>query len=171
MTMKLAEFFKKLEAFEDAIPMQCLKEAMCELQIKPEDIVESSRFNSEKYQRNLLTRTPNFEALLLCFEPNQETPIHDHSGSACSVMVIEGTATEVSYKMATTGRLVELGTSDLPAGGVVSSQDNDIHSLGNTQAGERLITLHVYSPPLGIVGNYSRQDHSKKLVTAATRND
>ena len=167
--MKLIEFFAKLEAFEDAIPLQCLKEAMCELQIEHTDIAEPSRFHSEKYQRNLLIRTPNFEVLLLCFEPKQGTPIHDHSGSACGVMVIEGTATEVSYEITTTGRLVESGTADLPAGGVVGSQDNDIHSLGNTQVGERLITLHVYSPPLGSVGNYSRQDHSKTLVTAATR--
>ncbi len=167
--MTLDEFFEQLDLIGDTVPLQALKENLCEVTLESDDVTTYLRFDNGKYQRNLLNRTPRYEALLLCFEPGQQTPIHDHAGSACGVRVITGVATEVGYKPDTTGCLVEVGTGELPAGGVVGSNDMDIHSLGNLQSNERLVTLHVYSPPLGEVGNYSLEDNSKTFVTAETR--
>jgi predicted metal-dependent enzyme (double-stranded beta helix superfamily) len=36
-------------------------------------------FNPHKYCRNLLEFNEDFELIVLCWEPNQESPIHNHS--------------------------------------------------------------------------------------------
>ena len=51
-----------------------------------------------------------------------------------------------------------MGSRDLPAGALCVTQDDDLHQISNLQAGSAdLVTLHVYSPPLGDswkAGNY-----------------
>ena len=51
------------------------------------------------------------------------------------------------------------------AGAVCGSEDADIHQISNLQPdGQELITLHVYTPPLGRVGNYSLTDNTVTQV-------
>ncbi len=35
------------------------------------------------YTRNLIHRNSNYETLFLCWQPNQISPIHNHSGQNC----------------------------------------------------------------------------------------
>lgn len=127
-------------------------------------------FDHETYQRNLLHCTANYEALLLCFEAGQRTPIHDHAGSACGVKVVEGTGVETMFKFTSDGWVFATGSRELHQGGVVGSNDLDTHQLSNLQSdGKRLVTLHIYSPPLGVVGNYSITDNSVTRVKTPTR--
>ena len=41
------------------------------------------RFDDAHYQRVLVSESPLYRALVLCWQPGQCSPIHDHSGSAC----------------------------------------------------------------------------------------
>ena len=77
---------------------------------------------------------------------------------------------ETIFERTADGWLYATGTGQLAAGGVVGSQDMDIHQLSNLQdGGQRLVTLHIYSPPLGEVGNYSIVDNTMQTVVAPTR--
>jgi hypothetical protein len=44
-----------------------------------EDWKEYMFWNKHKYARNLIEITPQFEAILLCWNEGQESPIHDHA--------------------------------------------------------------------------------------------
>lgn len=44
-----------------------------------QDWREFALFNSIKYSRNLLEFNENFELIVLCWLPGQESPIHNHS--------------------------------------------------------------------------------------------
>ncbi|MCP4099096.1 MAG: hypothetical protein GY880_30040 [Planctomycetaceae bacterium] len=168
--MALNEFFEKLDSLADSVPPPTLQKLLRELDLG-DDIASHLHFENGRYQRNLLNRTPHYEALLLCFEPGQQTPIHDHAGSACGVKIIKGTATEIAYQLDPDGFLNELGKTKLTADGVVGSNDMDIHSLGNAEPKERLVSLHIYSPPLGEVGNYSLDNNLRTCITAVTRQE
>lgn len=168
--MNIGQFLDQLEGLEQTATLDQLKDLLTQLELMPEDIQEHLHFADSKYQRNYLRSNENFEALLLCFEAGQRTPIHDHAGCACGVKVIQGVGMETAYERTDDGWLYATGTQQLPALGVVGSNDMDIHQLSNLQPkGERLVTLHVYSPPLGEVGNYCVEDNSMTQVTAPTR--
>lgn len=170
ISMNLANFFDQLDALGDSVPLDVLKDLLSELKPEQDELSDFLNFEDEKYQRNLLKFSQNYEVLLLCFKPGQQTPVHDHAGSACGVKVIQGSGTEIAYVPTEEGGLKEVSTAKLPAGGVVGSNDMDIHLLGNMEDdGQNLVTLHVYSPPLGEVGNYCLEDNSRVLVTAPTR--
>lgn len=46
-----------------------------------DEIQAYCHFSQDFYTRNLILRTDDFELLVLCWEPGQITPIHNHSGS------------------------------------------------------------------------------------------
>jgi cysteine dioxygenase len=168
--MKLQELLDQLDEFDRPLTLDDLRGLLGQLEIDFSDICDCVQFCDDRYERNLVRRTANYEALLLCFEPGQRTPIHDHAGSACGVRVIEGQGIETIFESTEDGWLFATGSSVLPAGGVVGSVDMDIHQLSNLQpGGKRLVTLHIYSPPLGKVGNYRIEDNTVTWVTAATR--
>ena len=112
------------------------------------------RFDEERYARNLVAHGPQFYALLLCWLPGQASPIHDHRGAACGVRVIQGTATETSFRLQGE-RLVEDSVTTLRAGEVCGSFDDDIHEIRNNGS-DNLVTLHVYSPYLDNINLYER---------------
>ncbi len=169
--LSLNEFIECLNAIDHAIPLTALKELLGRLDSDESDLAPHLHFAQQKYQRNLVFRNEKFEVLLLCFESGQRTPIHDHAGCACGVKVIQGKGVETGFENSDGGWLFATGSWPLPTEGVVGSEDMDIHQLSNLQpTGQRLVTLHVYSPPLGEVGNYSITDNSVVQVKATERN-
>lgn len=168
--MNLSQFLEALDQHPDAISLERLQELLSQLEIDDDFWQRYVHFDSAKYRRNLLHRCENFEALVLCFESGQRTPIHDHAGSACGVRVLEGVGMETIYERTEDGWLYATGTQELPRSGIVGSNDMDIHQLSNLQSGgRRMVTLHIYSPPLGEVGNYCVEDNTVRKVTAETR--
>lgn len=168
--ISLVDFIESLKEIDHPSPLHAIRELLGRLELSEEDLKSFGNFDKEKYCRNLVSRDENFEVLLLCFESGQRTPIHDHAGSACGVKVIQGEGVETVFKKSDGGWLYPTGSHRLPKNGVVGSVDMDIHRLSNLQGMEgRLITLHVYSPPLGEVSNYSIDDNSVVLVKAAER--
>lgn len=81
------------------------------------------------------------------WKPGQQSPIHDHAKSTCGARVLKGVASETAFRFTASGHLLAEGTRSTPEGGVVASQDADIHLIANYES-TPLCTLHVYSPPL-----------------------
>ena len=137
------------------IPADALRAALGGLRLDRGDVADSVAFGDDAYRRNVLRRSPGYEALLLCWHCGQCSPIHDHRGSTCAVLVVEGVATETRYEADPGGRLTPGRACRMGAGTLTVSSDADIHRFGNPGPGDSdLITLHVYSPPLSAMRTY-----------------
>ena len=68
---------------------------------------------------------------------------------------LPGVATESQFVRTQDGLIYPTFSRQLPAGSVCASQDDDIHQMSNLQSGLDLVTLHIYSPPLLVMGTHS----------------
>jgi cysteine dioxygenase len=159
MELTLEQWFAELDQYRERIPLNVLTNGLKRLCVKPEDVEKFAQFSAERYRRNLMHEGPAYHALILCWRAGQRSPIHDHRGSSCGVRVISGEATETVFEMTEEGHVFATRTKKLPDGFTCATQDMDIHQLSNLQSGGRdLITLHLYSPPLLVMGQYSLTD-------------
>lgn len=141
-----------LRGFEHRISLPELEARLDDDRISAASLADYIHFSDERYARNLLAHGPQFYALVLCWRPGQASPIHDHRGAACGVRVVQGVATETSYRWQD-GQLVPARVTEMQAGEVCGSFDDDIHQIRNN--GEQdLVTLHVYSPYLDNINLY-----------------
>ena len=166
----LSNLFSRWDRRGGPIPLDELRGELGRLAPDREDFSEYVHFNERSYQRVLIRRGPSYEALILCWRSGQRSPIHDHSGSACVVCVLEGTATETTFEPSPCGRLVPVRSCTAPRGSLSACYDSDIHQMANLEpTGRDLITLHVYSPPLvGMrlysVGETTLADHDEMIA-------
>jgi Predicted metal-dependent enzyme of the double-stranded beta helix superfamily len=161
MNLTLEQWFAELDEFRERIPLAVLKDGLARLSIERDDFRPFAQFSPERYRRNLMHAGPAYHALLLCWRSGQRSPIHDHRGSACAVRVLEGDATEIIFHMTDEGHVFPSKTRKLSEGFICATEDLDIHQLSNLQPPNRdLITLHIYSPPLLVMGQYSLTDQT-----------
>ncbi|GAB4140779.1 MAG: hypothetical protein Tsb009_10290 [Planctomycetaceae bacterium] len=151
----LNDFLDELDTFREQIPLDVLVEGLADLHVDLSTLNEYLRFNPERYQRNLLRAGDVYHALLLCWRAGQRSPIHDHRGSHCGVRVLSGCATESTFLTTETGLVYPTASRDLSVGAVCASNDADIHQVSNLHVADDLVTLHIYSPPLLVMGQYS----------------
>ncbi len=123
------------------------------LRLSDELIESRTRFLDDQYARNLVLRTPHFELLVLCWRPGQASTIHDHAGSLNAIRVHAGELTSRVFRPAE-GAAPGAGPVELvaeervgPGDGLVGVDRGGVHQLADS-AGEPLITVHVYAPPL-----------------------
>jgi cysteine dioxygenase len=150
------DFLAELDRYDRRVPLDELTRRLEQLDIDFDDVRCHANFGSDHYQRNLLHNGKAYSALVLCWRAGQRSPIHDHRGSSCGVKVIKGVATETFFDRTPHGHVYATGSRALNQGAVCGSQDDDLHQMSNLQApGQDLITLHIYSPPLIVMGLYS----------------
>jgi cysteine dioxygenase len=151
--MTLDEFFAALDQYDSRVSLERLDRGLHELQIDWAEIAEFARFGPETYRRNLMRAGPAYHALILCWRNGQRSPIHDHRASSCGVRVLKGSATETLFDRTPAGHVYATRSRKLPTGHCCGSQDADIHQLSNLEPdGGDLVTLHIYSPPLLVMG-------------------
>jgi cysteine dioxygenase len=123
------------------------------LQLSDDLIEQRTRFADREYARNLVLRTPQFELLVLCWQPGQHTTIHDHAGSLNAIRVRSGELDSRVFRPAPGAQPgagpVELVSEDRvgPGQPLVGVDRGGVHQLANTSDGN-LVTVHVYAPPL-----------------------
>lgn len=110
-------------------------------------------YREDTYSRNLIWRCDAFELLLLCWNENQESPIHDHAGEQCWMAVLDGELEEVHYREDErsgqgVGPLRPGRVAAFPAGGVAYIHDDIALHLIRPKPGTRGATLHLYSSPI-----------------------
>ena len=112
-------------------------------------------FRPGTYARHLVVRGEYAEALVLCWLPGQKTPIHDHNGSVGGVRICSGVLWETMFTLDQTKTLRYHSSREWSHGCVTGADVPDIHLLGNPDvSGQDLITMHIYSPPLGVLNTY-----------------
>ncbi len=162
MAQTLVELFHYLDSLHDRAPLHELKSELADLDIDSSDFAPYVRYSDRTYRRNLVRGSDWYNLWVLCWRNGQRSPIHDHRGSSCGVRVLEGMMTETVFAFAPNGHVKALFSRDLPPGSVVGSEDTDLHQVSNLQAGEaNLITLHIYSPPLVLMGTYSLTERGR----------
>lgn len=106
-------------------------------------------FNAHRFCYQTLYASPQFEVNLIGWRSGQHSSVHDHRGTACCVLVLDGILTNRDYSMGSGSTLNETGRFDLKPGEILSRTGWEIHRCGNEQThGVDLVTLHLYSPPL-----------------------
>lgn len=106
------------------------------------------------YQRNIIKKTEHYEMVAIAWKSGQDTPIHDHVGSDCAFLIVEGTSTETIYSLNADGCAVPGEVRKYAPGEVCAAEEPDIHRISNDED-VNLINLHVYTPPLSGFGIYA----------------
>lgn len=152
----LADVINDLACWESPVPFALLADRIGNLEVTIDDVRPFVRGSRAGYGRTVIAGNERFQALVICWLPGQFSPIHDHGGSACTVRVIQGRATETAYRLRPDGLVEALHSQDMTAGQTTAADDDDIHALGNLAENDLpLVTLHVYSPPIADFSTYS----------------
>jgi hypothetical protein len=104
----------------------------------------------------LLHEDERIEAWLLSWLPHHSTGFHDHGASNVGFCVAQGTLVEQHLRFAQPPH-----AETLVAGDSRSAGSDYIHCL-EWEAGAPALSVHVYSPPLAVVGQY-RYDEDGRL--------
>lgn len=159
MNPSLSPLMDYLDGLTCQADIDGLHTVLASLDIGAEDLADHARFSEKRYVRNLVRGAPLYHLLVLCWRSGQRSPIHNHAGSTCGVRVLRGVATETRFDRTPSGLLKPTGSFDLMAGQSIAGADDMTHQVSNLQAaGEDLITLHVYSPPLLRMETFSLTD-------------
>lgn len=151
------------------LQIQQLQDLVEQLDVNDILLRQHISFSDNTYARKLLCRTSRFDMLVLCWHPGQYTTIHDHAGSLSVTRVRSGILTartfEVYDRISPQEQLVRLKSEEeLGRGGLAIVDRDEIHQLANT-SDERLVTFHVYAPPLRNINVYCPNSGQVDLVT------
>ncbi len=100
----------------------------------------------------LLHEDEHVEVWLLSWLPGHSTGYHDHGTSNVGFCVAQGALVEQQLRFAEPPTELVLGPGDTRAAG-----SDYIHCL-EWREGEPALSVHVYSPPLSVVGQYRIAD-------------
>lgn len=109
------------------------------------------RYSDERRHYVSLHRDTHVEAWLICWTPAGDTGWHDHDSSAGAVAVAHGAVIEHNLRLG--GPEVEVVSE---AGTTFSFAPDHIHRM--TGRDSESVTVHVYSPPLWRMGQYTVTD-------------
>jgi len=115
--------------------------------INPDWLMKYGHWEEASYTRICLERTRKFELLLLCWEPNSETPIHGHDGQQCWVKQVLGDVEEVLYSCTDSAPCPESRAILEPGDLTYMSKTSGYHMLRN-KCRHRAMTLHLYVKPI-----------------------
>ena len=136
-----------LDSLERRPGLKELNEKLESMQVDIEALKRNIRFVEKGYQRNVLKKNEHYELVAICWRPEQETQIHDHVGSDCAFLILEGVSTETVYTPNGENLVQEQLKREYSPGEVCAAEEQDIHKVSNETGGD-LINLHVYTPPL-----------------------
>lgn len=105
-------------------------------------------FDADERVYASLHRDAHVDVWLLCWTPENDTGWHDHDTSSGVVHVVEGALEEHALLVAAPERRTRYGS-----GATFTFGPSHIHRL--TCASPRAASIHVYSPPLWRLGQYT----------------
>ena len=136
---------QKLLEYLDSSPIADFPEILRMLQLSSDSLSAYQCWDPNSYKRNYITKNDRYELLLICWEANQQTPIHDHGGEDCWVYFLEGKFLEV--KFADQG--LHPSEEGIKTPGSISFMNDEMgfHRLKNISNGKSM-TLHLYAKPI-----------------------
>ncbi len=160
---KILPFMEYLEHLTERPQLDDLVARLESFDVSVEELGQNVQFHSNHYRRNLMFENEHVQLLCLCWKSGQCSPIHDHAQSICGVKVIDGICAETVYERTPSGYMKPLSTVEYGEG-VLGSQDDDTHQISNYQsAGQNLVTLHCYAPPLKCMKTFSSESNFSQI--------
>ncbi len=154
-TLSFTRLVGILEALQQHPSLEQLSTWLASVQVSEEELMPFLGFKDGNYSRHRVCRNEFVEMLVLCWRPGHRTPIHDHNGSHGAVKVHQGILWETSFHYDAVRGLCYRTARECLCGEVTGAAVPDIHQLGNPDVSEQdLITIHIYSPPLGVLKTY-----------------
>jgi cysteine dioxygenase len=142
--------------------------ALREVRVDARTLAPFASWAPGRYTRNLVTRTDAFELVALCWDAGARSAIHDHAGSDCTFVVVDGTLTCENYRLVHAGDaasrplLTTAGEEPLAPGDLdFRSGEQAIHRVGVTAG--RAMTLHVYAKPLDVCLAYDEGGNARAV--------
>jgi hypothetical protein len=142
----LARFDALAESDHDLNPDECA--ALARAAASLVDVTALTRQGEGSFE--LLWRNEHSEAWLNTWWEARDTGFHDHGGSCVGVHVLEGRARAEALIVGGGRRVAEYG-----AGESFSAPATGIHRMDHEPGA---VTIHVYSPPLTVIGHYDVVD-------------
>jgi cysteine dioxygenase len=163
-TLSVSRFIEHLKRLSPAeLTVENVTSLMERVEVCHEEIEKCLVFSEDSYARNLFYKNNDFELLIMCWNKNQRSPIHDHDQSFSVEKIYSGQILCTNYQRINpeTDEIVEADSVMLKEGDVIAGRRGDIHrieTVGNTRA----VSLHLYAPPLKrmrafVVGNKTAQ--------------
>lgn len=126
------------------------------------DFCDIENWLPNTYTRNCFYRDDYIELILICWDREQKTAIHDHDGEDCWVYLLEGEMEEDFYRLEENGKLRLTSTKILQTNQLTKSdQFSGFHRLRITSE-KRALSLHVYAKPIEQSQTYDEM--SGKLI-------
>ncbi len=161
-----ADLIALLEAQTTPPSLEQLFSWLQNTEISDDDVAPYLGFKEKTYWRHLVCRNNAVEMLVLCWKPGQRTVIHDHNGSQGAVYVQQGVVWETNFTFDDAEGLAYKSGQEYGAGMITGADVPDIHQLGNPDVSEQnLVTIHIYSPPLGVLHTYKPGSANVELYT------
>jgi cysteine dioxygenase len=112
-----------------------------------------ARHAPDRYTRNLVGRSELFELMVICWREEHVSPIHDHDGQRCWMVVLEGTMQETLFDLSTPSAsgteapLRTRSTRSLEPGQVCYITDDiALHEIRPLHGPG--VSLHLYANPI-----------------------
>jgi cysteine dioxygenase len=119
-------------------------------------------WDSRRYTRNLVDKTPLYELIALCWNTGQSSSVHNHHDQNCWMAVPMGRLLVDNYHLVrevSDGKcqLERLDTVEItPVRPCAVDRQNPVHRVYNPDIfGERAVSLHLYSRPFDTCTVYS----------------
>ena len=102
-------------------------------------------FLNNTYNRNIIYRNHQIELIIISWNNNQISGIHDHPKNGCLMKILDGELDEYVYKREN-NNLNLINIKNLKKGNIGYQENiNGIHNIINKN--NKTVSLHIYSPP------------------------
>jgi cysteine dioxygenase len=151
----------ELEAIEPAeFTLKNIDQYLTGLLLDQKSLLPYLHFKTGGYTRNLIVKNQLFEALILCWDVGQKTPVHNHRGQLGWMSVQQGMLSIRNYKRLDCSGACHLRQrwsrlqllSEVPIAGVgfvahVSDHETIHQIVNDARFQQRAVSLHIYSRP------------------------
>jgi cysteine dioxygenase len=163
--LSLAALINLLENEAAVMSPAKMHDTLARLAVCSDDIGDHKRFSEQRYARNLVYKSTQFEIMVMCWNSGQRSSIHDHAGSLGGLKILSGLLTESLFGKAPNGMIKSLTSGDYEAGSIRVEETSLIHQISNLQTNDgQAISLHIYVPPLVRMKVYSLEDASVRNI-------
>jgi cysteine dioxygenase len=135
---------------DGSIDVKYLKELLANYEPNLDDFQRYLYTEPNTYTRNLIHEgNGHLNLILLWWDKNSGSKIHNHPNSNCLMKCLDGELTETQYVQPSNDQPMQvLATNELNAGDVTYIHDTiGLHRVHNPSSVKPAMTLHLYIPP------------------------
>jgi len=124
----------------------CLKNCECLLKAYVgDDWKKYIEINNSTYNKNIVISNEIFDIVVITWNVNQCSKIHDHPKNGCLVKILQGELQEDLFEL-NLNEIKHLSTNILQYNNISYNESNKIvHKISNA-GNEIAVSLHIYSP-------------------------